>query len=654
MPEFFGESTQPSFTDDKRTEERLIARSNPLNLDIPDNELIFNINQKIDASQKFYDKKEIPARRKRNREYLFGNQLRTDQLKYYNAQYVDNIIYEAEGTIKPISLSRLPDLLAKAGDEADPDKQTTGRKMTKLINNDIRKRENRQVLGLAFRHHPAYFIGAVKAVWDPKMGRKGNYRFKVVHPENLVLDHRCATNNPEDMEYIAESVEMSVKEACMMFPKKEKELLTKLGIEKGQRGYQKQMASPVKLWEVWFQWPKETEDPETGEKKYEMTNGVIWKYKDVLLGKMKNPYWDWEGERRLFVAEAGKKREPTEDEVLSMFTGIESERFFNNYFEEPRFPYMFMGYDQWGEMPLDETSRIEQVISLQDNVNKRGRQITEMNDRAKGKHVFSTDGGIEKETVEEMDMNNPDEDIVIDGSVREFHAFIPGQPAPAQLYKEQEQERQKAFAKMKTHSTTRGEKTTDVATTNQILRESDYSGIDDLTEETINSVAERMAGWAMQFIKLFYTTEHTVKLLGKDGTVALEKVSRDDVTDGMDVIVSASGVDKMQSKREAYERARMKLTDPLSFFEDAGVSDPIGRTEKLMTFMMYPELYHQQFVKGRDTQGMVDALQQQPIGNGQATPEAAATVAPQGGGTPTDTWLAGYGGGSPTFHKESM
>lgn len=650
-PQFYGELTAAAPDFDLKPPDSLIQEADPLHLDIDDEELVRTINRRIDQSETFYnDTKKIKERRERNKGYLFGKQLKEGELKYYNARYIDNIPYEAEGIIKPIALSKLPDLLVKP---ASPERKELAENITKLMNNDIRKRENRNVLGLAFRHHPVYFTGVIKAIWDPEKGDKGDYRFRVVHPDNIVMDHASPTNDEKDMEYVAEKREMTVKEMVMTFPKKESKILRICGIQNDSSEKEKRMASKHTVWEVWFRWPKAQVDEETGEKKWETINGVMWKYKTLLLGKMKNPNWDWQGKKRLYIKEMDEKRELTDEEatqaIFGGMEGVTSERFYYNHLEDPAFPYFFMGYDQWGEMPLDETSRIEQILPLQDNVNKRGRQISEMNDRAKGKHVFSTEGGIEKKTIEEMDMSNPDEDILVEGDVSKVHSFIPGQPAPAQLYKEQEQERQKAFAKMRTHSTTRGEKTSDVATTNQILREADFGGIDDLVNETINPAAEWMANWAMQFIKLRYTTYHTRKILGKAGDTTLMMVSQDSIDDGMEVVVTASGVDKVQRKKEAYERARMKLTDPISFFEDTEASDPIGRAEKVILFMLSPELYYQKYVKTRDTQGMADALKKEPVpaGNGQASPDQAAATAapPQGGGTPADSWLMAYGGG---------
>ena len=644
MEDFYGEQDAPAVGTVVRQPDTVTMRADPLKLDLDDSDLIKVIDDRIEQSSTFYEKElDLIKRRERNRAYLEGKQIDEDKLKKYHTRYIDNLIYEGENTIKPIALSRLPDLFVKPSQDSEESKETA-KDLTAVINSDVRKRENRKVLGLAFKHHPVYLTGVMKAIWDPQRGDDGDYRFKVVHPDNVVMDHTSATNDPNDMDFVAEATEMSAKEVIMRFPDKEEEFLN--AVKKVKRGFdedkEKDMASKVKIWEVWFTWWDTKADEETGEKKWERLEGVIWKYDKVLLGKMKNPYWDWEGKPRLFKYELGKKRELTEDEVRSAVfgeqEGVVEDVLFYNFFKDPQKPYFFMGYDQLGEYPIDYTSRIEQVILLQDNVNKRGKQISEMNDRAKGKHVFSTESGLDKPMLEEMDMDNPDEDILVDGDVGNVHTFIPGTPAPAQLYQDQFLERQKVFSKLGVHSTTRGEREPgpqETATGRQLMRESDFGRIDDIVTETINPAAEWMASWAMQFIKMFYTKTHLRKLVGQDGDVIFAKIKRDTIEDGMEVTVSASGVDKLERKREAYERARMQLTDPLTFFVDTDASDPIGRTEKLMTFLTAPELYIQQFVKKRTPEEMGQVLQQQPITAATPPPtteQAAQMFGGQGGG----------------------
>jgi hypothetical protein len=169
---------------------------------------------------------------------------------------------------------------------------------------------------------------------------------------------------------------------------------------------------------------------------------------------------------------------------------------------------------------------------------------------------------------------------------------------------------------------------TDTATQTQLYKESDYTVIDDEVEDTINHAAEQMADWAMQFMKLFYTEKHLVQLKGKDGSTIFQNIDRDLIEDGQIVEVSASAVDKMKRKREAFELANIGMTDPLTFFRDIEATDPEGRVEKLMMFQAQPMQYFQQFVKGiQGTEGMVQQLQQQPVPP-QGVPQEAPPVAP--------------------------
>jgi hypothetical protein len=579
--------------------ETIVQLADPLTLDLPEETFIQVINTRINESQRWFEaNKDLKTRRARNKDYLFGRQL--PRLKSHQSKYVDNIIWQAESTIKPIALSRLPDLTVKPGNDTEESKKNA-KNVTAVINNDIRKRENRKVLSLAFRHLPVYYVGIIKAYWDPEAGDEGDYKFRAINPDNVVFDHTATSNDPDQMDFLAEAVEISIKECLMRWPKKADELLQYLfsinKMKAGDENDEAKLATKIKIWEVWFDW---------WEKDKKIT-GVAWKYENVLLGKMKHPYWDWKGKTVIQGDEMQMRM------AMAMGQEIPTQTVYANFLANPSKPYILVGYEQWGEQPLDETSRIEQVIYMQDNVNKRGRQITDMNDTAKGRHVFSTLSGLTKADVEAMDLDNPTTDIVVNGQLGDVHNYIPGTPADPAQFTELSNDREKVFSAMGTNSTTRGEQATnETATGRQILRESDFGRIDDLVEDTINAAAEKMAAWAMQFIKRFYTSEHMKRIIGEGGDVTFNAITQDNIEDGMEVIVSASGVDKLMGKREAYERANLKLTDPLSFFSDINASDPAGRTEKLMLFTLAPELYLQKFVLKRDVNAMVAALGIQP------------------------------------------
>lgn len=629
-----------------RKPDELWEELDELSLNLDDKQLAISISKRITASEDFYssDKVDLYNRRQKNKDFLVGKQLNVRNMKRYQVPYIDNLIYESEAMLKPIAQSRLPDLLVKPSKDTELSKKLA-EDLTKVINSDLRKREIRRTLGLAWKHLPVYFVGAIKAFWDPSDGKNGNYRFKNVHPENLVLDHTCPTNDPADMKFIAEKIELTLKDICVRFPKKEQDLYKKFGVTEANKDLK--LASPVKFWEVWFkQWEEGKQEGKEEAPVSENTEAVskwnevealAWKLDDIILGKMKNPYWDWKGSPKVM----GEDGNPIPVEMLpSALTGelpSTVEKTFKNYFDKPQKPYIFLNYDLWGEYPLDYTSRIEQAIAIQENINKRGMQITDMNDQARGKHVFSTKSGLTKKDIEKLDLDNPHQDLVVNGPINETHRYIEGTPAQPGLYRELQDDKERLFAKMGTNSTTRGERQgEETAMGRQILRESDFGRIDDTVEDTINYAAEKMAMWAMQFIKMFYTAEHIVKIVGEEGNITFQQITHDSVEDGMEVVVAASGVDKLMAKREAYERARLGFTDPLSFFIDVNASDPKGRTEKLLMLQQAPQLYLQKFVLGQTTEMMAQAIAAVPPTGAPAAAGEGVMAPPAGVPSPNE------------------
>lgn len=604
-----------------QAKEAVVVQRDALTLDIDDTEFIRVANRMIEGSKSFYEKKyRLSDRRKKMETYLFGRQNEGKIFKKYEKPAVDNIIYEAEAYLKPMALSRMPDLIVKPGTNT-PEAQETADEVTAVVDTDIKSRERRRILGMAFKHMPVGLIAGIKWFWNPEKGKNGDYDFKNVHFENLVLDHTATTNDERDMQFIAEAVEWSVKEWVMRFPGKEKEFYAKL---RGNGVFNEQvnetndagMNTKVKGWEIWFHWYEKR-----GEE-YERLDGVGWFYKDLLFDKIKNPNWDWEGTPQTFKYDTdGKTKVPATESDLQQsilngqYDGLMTETYFHNHLDNPQKPYIFLGYDQWGKTPIDETSRIEQNISKQETVDIRGTQVNEMLNRARGKHIFSAAEGLTAEDIEAMDLNDPDEDVLVKGKVNEVHAYVPAEQPSAQMIQNLEKTSERIFSTAGVNGAVRGNVETNVATTNQIAREGDFTRVDDLTDDTINYAAEKMANAILQLIKLRYTEDHFVKVLGDDGKTAFKKINRDMIQDGMEVSITASGTDKLKAEQRAMDMAKLKLIDPLTFYKDMGMSDPKGRTEKLLIFMTAPELYLQTYVKGNaGAAGLAGALNAQNPG----------------------------------------
>jgi hypothetical protein len=622
---------------DIKDEEDVLQESSPLTLDIDDETLVKIIDKKISNYQKFFtDKYDLFERRKKNEMYLFGRQItekeKKKELKPYEARYVDNVLYEIEATLKATAMSRLPDMIVTPGNDTEESRQTA-ENVSKIIDDDLKKRETRQVLGMAFRHLPVYFTGVVKTRWDPV---KDDYVFEVVHPDYIEVDETATSKDTDKMNFISQIVPITVEEATIRFPKAKEKLLEQLrkdGILPATPDGEvkkENMMSVIKIREVWFKYWQKKKD---SEDEYEQVFGVVWKYKDVILHKTKNPNYDYEGEIKYFkYGEADnpvtKKELQPEDMLQMMVTGadvsnVKKEVVYRNYFDRPRMPFYLLGFDQWGKIPYDETSRIEQNIKNQENLDAQGKSIIDKI-KARVKHIFSKEGGLRAEDIEKMDLDDPQQDILVDGDVAKVHsAIIPERPDSAD-YKNLDDTRSRMYA-ISGATAIRGQLQTDVATSNQIAREADFTRADDLVEDTINALAEWMAQWSLQFIKLRYTKDHFRKIIGPKGDVTFQKINRDMIEDGMEVRIKASGTDKLKTEKRAMDMAAAKLIDPLNFFRDIGASNPVQRTIDLMTFQTNPAAYMAKIQElGSNTKELVGSLLGgiPPVGNTpQGNPE---------------------------------
>jgi hypothetical protein len=636
-------TSDPILTHSYEDKDNTGIPTDPLTITIEDDELVKIIDKRVKDSKDFFgsDKINLYERRKKNEIMLFGRQLlekeKNNELKGYEVRYLDNALYEIEASIKPVALSKLPDLIVTPGQDT-PESAETAKNVSMIVNNDLKKRENRRVLSIAFKHQPVYFTGIIKVRWDKNKGEFGDYVFENVHPDNITVDHTCITNDADKMGFIAEDLPCTVQDVLLNFSEKKEDFISELqknGIKVQEEPTYKDLATPIKIKEVWLEWfEKDTKDKE----KQSRINGVIWKYGSVILKKTKNPNYDYQGKEKLYIYdvpgdESTKREMGPQDMMSALMTGgmtpnIQAETVYANYFDAPKKPYYFMGYDQWSKMAYDETSRIEQNILNQQDLDKRGKQITEtLNER--GKHIISKKSGITATDMEQMDLSDPNQDVLVDGDVNAVHTFLPpNRPTPAE-FQDKLQIRDRMFS-LSGATNLNGMMQSDVATTNQIARESNFSRIDDLTEDTVNAAAEWMGGWIMQFIKLRYTEEHMRKLLGSKGQVTFVKLKNDMIEDGMEVMIKASSTDKMRAQKNALDMAKLgpPFINPIDFFKDMDMDDPEGRAERGVMFAMDPNMYMSKYIMGlKDTEMMGAALNgQMPIPNplgGQ--PPAGAT-----------------------------
>src|SRR3990167_7353007 len=266
---------------EKRIEEPVLT-SEPFSLPIEDTDLITILNRKIADSEAFYkDKLKLEDRRKTNEDFWLGKQLDESQFYDWQVPYKDNLIYQDLETRLAIASSRMPDVLVTP---ADPEKRENAKNLEQALNIKMGRDEVKRIIKGGLRDLHLYFQGVLKCRWDKTTS---DFVFDKVRPHKIIVDHTASI--PEDgftadrMDFIAEWIEEPIGVVSAKFPNKKEELLKQLAII---RQTTKQMVSKIKYLEVWFTWY---------DKDGNLFEGVCWKYKNIILDKMKHPYWDWKG-----------------------------------------------------------------------------------------------------------------------------------------------------------------------------------------------------------------------------------------------------------------------------------------------------------------------------------------------------------------------
>ena len=117
--------------------------------------------------------------------------------------------------------------------------------------------------------------------------------------------------------------------------------------------------------------------------------------------------------------------------------------------------------------------------------------------------------------------------------------------------------------------------------------------------------------------------------MGVAGDVIYQKLNRNMIMDGMILKIKSSGSDKIRAQNNALEMAKMEMTDPFTFFKDMGLSDPEGRTEKLILAKTDPMAYLQKVVKNlNSSQALAQALENAELKELQTPPAQPPMAGP--------------------------
>ncbi len=583
-------------------EDRVVEEAPYLEFPMTDSAFKTFVRGMEDKAKTFWNSEfNLKARQEKMRNYWAGKQLEGVRLYNWQTPYIDNMIFRNTETLISNALSRLPDIITIPANIKDQNSKDLATLLQDSLKIRLTSNEMRHKLRMSSRHLFSHLFGCIKYRWDKTIGKNGDFIFEWVHPDDLLLDHvTYLDGNPR---FIVHFLEHTVKQLQAQFPSKKDELWEKFHIKLGTEN---QLNTVVRYKEIWFTWYKDDGTP---------MEGVGWMYEnDLVLGKMKNPNWDYEGEDR-----------QTGEMITNPETGVQelgSEKYYYNHLDKQEKPFIILNFLNMGKHLIDETSLIEQNIYTQDNINKRGRQITDAAATANGKWAFSSDYITKKEAEKVTD--DPGEHLwgkgrIADGVFR-FKAEGPSEA----LFVAQRDDRQIVDDAFGTHATLRGKKETDVATTSSMLREGDFTRIDDFVEEVFVRAMDRAANASVHMMKVNYTEVHYTKDSGKDGEFINIEMSQDKIEDGVVVKVKASTSDKRVQRAEAIELAKARMIDPLSLYEKTDEPNPKEMTKRLILFSTNPPAYLQEVVgEGGMPNDLINYLNK---GGGGGDPQAISDL----------------------------
>jgi hypothetical protein len=332
-----------------------IDRLSSLSLDMPDRDIIRNLNQRINDSEQYWnDAKgfDLKNRRNNNTRMHLGKVDETGLYKHQK-QYKENQIFVAEESIIAYVTSQIAGpLVVPAGRE----------EIHKLFAGDLEK-----AIKCYFGGDVLDFVNieTLTELWARDILNKyiaiGHFYYdkeleeivlEHVDPEHCILDKNAALGkNPG---FICHVLKRTPEELINEFPKQEDDILRKLGI---QRRTPKQMTREVAVRKVWVTHYDKDNKPQ---------EGVVWYFDDIVLEKIRNPNYLY-----------GKKE--------------------LNLLKYPKKPYIFGNLVNYGTHVIDSTSPLEQAAEMQQYLMRRGRQIAENADKANGILVIGTSSGLSKD-----------------------------------------------------------------------------------------------------------------------------------------------------------------------------------------------------------------------------------------------------------------
>jgi hypothetical protein len=562
---FFSLSKDVNKVGDSESTESTISELVPeLTLDMKDEELINLKRNWLKAWEPY--KGQIDASLKENEQYWMGKQFGEKDEK--RAQ-VDNLVFESLETFLPIATRPKADPLVESQDEKTENEVAD--KVRKMLSYTAdRVSYNLKVKQVA-RYWALYKLGVMKVGWSMK---NNDITCVAIRPQKLILDPDATINECEyDGYYIGEELKDTASDLIGRFPDKADFIKEKVD---------EKMGTSI----TYYMWT--TDDY------------VFWTLDDEVLGKNKNPHWNYGTQEPQIDPNTGlPATDPTTGEpILVDKPGV-------NHFSSPKKPYVFLSIFNLGNHPHDDTSLIEQALPLQDLVNKRLKQIDCNADSANNGLIVSGDAFTE-EQAKKMGRNLRKGGVVwvptgdVNNSVKRDTAT----PLPNFVYESLQDYRNELRNIFGTRgSSAQGTIAEKTVGGKQIIKGQDGDRIGGGISTYLEQFSDKVFNQFTQFFYVYYDEPHIAVVLGKEKAKEYISIVNSDLFETKLLVGVKEGSmiphDPQSKRDEALQLWTEQGIDPITFFDRLEFPNPRESAKQLYLWMsdpiqLFPDLLQQQ------------------------------------------------------------
>ena len=491
--------------------------------------------------------KDLKQQGKDNVNYWIGKQYNEMQVAGTKKPLVDNLIFEAVETFLPIATRANPQAIVTA--DGTPEGDKTAKTVADALYDNAETSGFRMTLKGITRDWLLYLVGAGNMVWNTK---KNNYDMNKVLPSRLILDLNATIGFDGQYygDFIGEKKKKSASKLVKMFPKKESIIRAMCQGAMGTKLTYVKWSTPTDLF-------------------FTIGDGQV-------LGKYKNPHWNYSGTTLVKDPLTG---EMSEEEVEG-----------KNHFHAPLIPYLLLVVFNTGKKPHDDTSLIQQNISIQDLINRRYQQIDRNVDSQNNGIVLSGKAFTKEQAAEaatQLSRGNPL--WVPEGDVNTAYKRDQAPALAADVFsqlKDARNELRNIFGTSGSSAQSLNEQ--DTVRGKIMVNQMDSSRIGGGVTECLEKFSQGYYNWGTQMMYVYYTDEHT---FSKNGAKGSEKLSltNTDLDLKLKVTVKDGSLipkDPLTKRNEAMDLWAANAIAPIPFYEALDVPNPYESAKELVMWQM--------------------------------------------------------------------